>query len=1004
MALHTEKAFEAAIEDNLLGTGDYARGDPKAFDPALALTPSLILAFLKDTQPEAWAKLEAVHGSAVEKNVIGYIAKQLDQRGTLDVLRHGVTDHGIKLHLAFFRPASGLNEEALRLYDRNILTVTRQVHYSPRNPDLSIDLLLSLNGLPVATAELKNPFTGQTAAHAMAQYKARDEREPLLRFKTRALVHFAVDADEVFMTTRLAGQDTAFLPFNKGRGTGKGNPDNPQGYKTAYLWEEVWAKDRWLDILARTMHLQVQERLRAGKRERRESLIFPRYHQLDAVAKLVDHARRHGPGQNYLIEHSAGSGKSNTIGWLAHRLANLHDDEDRPVFSSVIVITDRRVLDRQLQDTIYQFEHKAGVVEKITGERAAKSNELEAALRAGRRIIISTIQTFSFVALDRLAADRARRFAIIVDEAHSSQSGETATSLKRVLQAASLDAAEAADASAAGEADEIEDAILKAIRARGRQPNMSFFAFTATPKKKTLELFGQPGPDGKPRPFHLYAMRQAIEEGFILDVLRHYMTYKTYFRLSKAVEDDPEVDKDKARRAIARFASLHPHNLAQKTEVMVEHFRRFTRHRIGGRAKAMVVTRSRLHAVRYKQAFDHYLKRQGYTDMKALVAFSGTVIDPDTQDEFTEPGMNGFGERELPERFETDAYQVLIVAEKYQTGFDQPLLHTMFVDKKLDGLRAVQTLSRLNRICPGKEDSFVLDFANEAEEIREAFKPYYEQTEIDAPTDPNQLHALKLKLDAFQFYWRQEVEAFAKVFFKPVEKQRASDQGLLHKAIDPAVTRFTEEPDEARREEFRSSLHAFVRLYGFLAQVIPYADPDLEKLYVFARLLRTKLPKREGGGGFDLDDEVALAYYRLDKTFEGSVALAPGEGLPVTGLAEIGTSKPKEEKRTPLSEVIEVLNQRFGTDFREEDRLFMDQVVGDLARDERLREQARANPIDNFKHAFDPKAMEAFLHRLERNGELTSRFMSDREFRELVLAAMAREFYERARGDAPPHQ
>jgi type I restriction enzyme R subunit len=983
--IHTEKTFETAIEDSLLGVGGYIKGDPAAFNAQLAIWPSTLVSFLKDSQPDAWSKLAKLHGAAIDSKIMALVAKELDRRGTLDVLRHGITDSGVKLHVAFFRPASGLNPEALVLYGKNILTTTRQVHYSTKNPDLSLDLVLALNGIPVATAELKNPFTSQTVEHAKYQYRNdRDPTEPLLRWKQRALVHFAVDPDLVFMTTRLSGRATFFLPFNRGRGTGAGNPDNPNGYRTAYLWEQVWAKDNWLDILARFIHVEKTDK---GKDK---AIVFPRYHQWDAVTKVLADVRSRGVGENYLIEHSAGSGKSNSIAWLAHRLSGLHDSDDKPIFTSVIVITDRRVLDKQLQDNIYQFEHKQGVVEKIDTD----SNKLAAALNAGRPIIISTIQKFSFV-LDKVGTADNRRYAIIVDEAHGSQTGESATNLKKVLAATSLANAEAEDDT--GTDGETEDEVTKALSARGRQPNLSFFAFTATPKKKTIELFGQPAPDGKPKEFHLYSMRQAIDEGFILDVLAHYTTYKTYYRFAKAVDDDPEVVKDKAKRAIARYASLHPHNLAQKTEVMVEHFRAHTQQKIGGRAKAMVVTRSRLHAVRYKHAFDTYIKEKGYTDLGVLVAFSGTVIDEG--DPFTESSMNHFPESQLTEQFDGADYQLLIVAEKYQTGFDQPLLHTMFVDKKLKGLKAVQTLSRLNRTCSGKEDTFVLDFENEVPDILEAFAPYFERPELDEPTDPNQLYVLKTNLESFQYFWKQEVEDFAKIFFKPKAKQRPSDQGLLNAVLDPALGRFSAEPDEDRREEFRGHLLSYVRLYGFVSQIAAFGDPDLEKLYAFTRFLYKKLPRREGGGGIDLDDDVTLTYYRMDKTYDGAVILPVGETQVLTGPTSVGTDKPKDEAVSPLSEVIDLINERFGTDFTETDKLLMVQVVNDLARDQGLADQARTNTMTNFSHAFNPAAMEAVITRVERNDGIAEQFMANEELRGMMLDAMMREFYQKVRGN-----
>ena len=982
--IHTEFTFESAVEDSLVLAGGYAKGDPSSFDPHRALFPSNVVAFLKDSQPIEWAKLAQLHGAGVDAKIVTLVAKELDQRGTLDVLRHGITDSGVKLRLAFFRPASGLNPEAQALYAKNVLTVTRQVHYALKNPALSLDLVLALNGIPVATAELKSPFTNQTVEDAKRQYQNdRDPTEPLLRWKVRALIHFAVDPDLVFMTTRLAGKDTRFLPFNKGRGTGAGNPDNPNGYRSAYLWEQVWAKDNWLDIISRFAH--VEKSTKGIDKE----IIFPRFHQWDAVTKVLAHVGAHGVGQNYLIEHSAGSGKSNSIAWLAHRLSGLHGADDRPVFSSVIVITDRRVLDKQLQDNIYQFEHKQGVVEKID----TNSAKLTAALNSGKPIIITTLQKFSFVS--EIAGKSGRAYAVIVDEAHGSQTGESANNLKKVLSAASLEKAEAEDAIKSD--DDAEDQVLKAIKARGRQPNLCYFAFTATPKKRTIELFGQPGADGKPEAFHLYSMRQAIEEGFILDVLKHYTTYKTYYRFAKSVEDDPNVEKDKAKRAIARYASLHPHNLAQKSEIAVEHFRAHTRQKIGGRAKAMVVTRSRLHAVRYKQAFQAYLDEQGYKDIGVLVAFSGTVIDQNQQ--FTEAGINGFPEAQLPEKFAGSDYHVLIVAEKYQTGFDQPLLHTMFVDKRLKGLKAVQTLSRLNRMCPGKEDTFVLDFENEAEDIKEAFAPYYEKPEIDEPTDPNQLYTLKTNLEAYQYFWKQEVLDFAKVFFKPKALMKPADQGQLHKILDPAVGRFSAEPDEDRREEFRGLLVSYIRLYGFVSQIAAFGDPDLEKLYAFARLLRTKLPKREGGSLIDLEDDVTLTYYRMDKTFEGSVVLPVGEQQIIGGASEVGTGKANEDNISPLSAVIDLINKRFGTDFAEGDRLLMVQALDDMAGDAKLEAQARTNTLDNFRHAFEPAAIDAILNRNQRNGEITEQFMGNPELRRMMLDAMMLDYYKRARRD-----
>ena len=630
------------------------------------------------------------------------------------------------------------------------------------------------------------------------------------------------------------------------------------------------------------------------------------------------------------------------------------------------------------------------MVEKIDQNSA----QLAEALTGGSRIIITTLQKFSFV-LDRIRELPKRNYALIVDEAHSSQTGQSASNLRRVLAGTQSEDGEHEDTP---EEFDPEEEILKVIRARGPQSNLSFYAFTATPKHKTLELFGRDNIEGKPEPFHLYSMRQAIEEGFILDVLEHYTTYRTYYKLTKAIADDPVLDRNRATQAIARYVSLHPHNLAQKTEVMIEHFRHFTSRQIGGRAKAMIVTRSRLHAVRYKLAFDRYLQEHGYEKFRALVAFSGTVRDGAI--EYTEAGLNGFSERELPEKFGTDAYQFLIVAEKYQTGFDQPLLHTMYVDKKLHGLQAVQTLSRLNRTCSGKEKPFVLDFVNEAEEIQDAFRPYFERTEIEQRVEPNQLYALKNKLDGFQIYWQQEVDAFAAVFFKPPERQREADKGLLNAAVDPAMGRFRGEPRE-RQVDFRHQLGTFLRLYSFLSQLVAFADVDLEKLYAFGRLLIGQLRIDEERGPLPIDNDVKLSYYRLTKTHEGSASLQVGESGFVYGPTKAGTGRAKQEDVVQLSELVQVLNEKFGTNFSAEDQLFFDQIIGDLKHDGQLGDQARNNSMDQFRLAFDPKGMTAMLSRMDRNENIANQFMSNEQLRAVALEIMMQQVYEYFKRSGP---
>lgn len=932
-------------------------------------------------------KLKEIYKDQYHFKVLNRLNRELNTRGMIDVLRHGIKDYGVYLDLAYFQPASKLNMETLKLYEKNRISVTRQVRYSTKNEN-SIDMLICVNGLPVVVLELKNPFTGQTYEDAIIQYKKnRSPNELLFHFKKRAIVFFAVDTQEVYMTTRLAENKTFFLPFNKGCDGGKGNPDNPGGFKTAYLWEEILEKNSLMDILKRFVYIETREKKDIdGNIYTSETVIFPRYHQLDVVRKLEADVKEKGVGTNYLVQHSAGSGKTNSISWLAHRLANLHDENDNPVFDSVIVITDRRVLDRQLQDSIYQLEHKHGVVEKIDKD----SNQLADALKSGTRIIISTLQKFPFI-IEKVGELEKRKYAVIIDEAHSSSAGENMASLREVLSASSLE--EAAKLDEELEDYDPEEEIIRTIKKRGKQPNISFFAFTATPKAKTLEMFGTIGEDGLPHPFHLYSMRQAIEEGFILDVLQNYVTYEAYFKLAKKIEDDPAFDKAKATKALTRYVSLHPHNIAQKTEIMVEHFRKVTRHKIGGRAKAMVVTGSRLHAVRYKHAFDEYIKKKGYKDIKTLVAFSGTVKDDGV--EYTESGINKFKESELPDRFATDEYQVLLVAEKYQTGFDQPLLHTMYVDKKLSGVKAVQTLSRLNRTCPGKEDTFVLDFVNKAEDIQEAFKPYYQATIVEEVTEPNLLYDIENRLHAYGVYLEDELDRFNRIYFKPKDKKTSKDRAILNHLIDISVERY-KKLEKQEQEDFKSQATKYIRLYSFILQITPFEDVELHKLYVYLTYLLKKLSK-EKGSTVHLADEIALEYYRINKTFEGSASLTPDdENIPVTPERFAGTGV-KEEQEEYLSTIIERLNKRFGTDFTKADQLSVEQIKEDFAADEDLVQKAKTNTIDDFKFAFEKVFIDKVIDRMDQNQTFFTRVLDDEQFKNALMEYMLVETYEKLR-------
>ena len=991
-----ERGFEDAVTASLVGAGGYRackwgnRPEWSAdFDRARALDTAELFAFIADTQPKAWERLAAVHGgeAGARAKFADRLAKQVEERGAVDVLRHGVSDHGVEVRLAYFKPAHGLTPELTHLYEANRLTVTRQLPYEPAGTR-TLDLALFVNGIPVATAELKNPLTHQAVEHAKHQYRAdRDPANPTLR---RALVHFAVDPDSVEMTTRLDGPRTRFLPFNRGNAGGRGNAPDPTGHRTRYLWEGLWARDAWLDILARFVHVipgdgaTRQAKLRAG------AVIFPRYHQWDAVRSLEAAARAEGPGHSYLVQHSAGSGKSNTIAWLAHRLMSLHGADDAPVFDKVVVITDRVVLDRQLQETVYQFEHAAGVVERIDHD----SGQLARALRGEQsRIVVTTLQKFPFI-LDSARELGRRRFAVIVDEAHSSQTGEAAKGLRAALGAASAEAAlgEAEASELAAAPGDPQDALAASVAARGRQPNLSFFAFTATPKARTLELFGRLDADGHYAPFHLYSMRQAIEEGFILDVLANYTTYAVYWKVGKAVEDDPEYDSRLARRAIARWASLHPHNLAQKAELVVEHFREHTRHKIGGRGKAMVVTSSRLHAVRYKQAIDAYIRSRGYADTRALVAFSGTVGDGGL--DWTETSMNGLPESQTAEAFAGPEYGVLVVAEKFQTGYDQPLLHTMFVDKPLVGLAAVQTLSRLNRIHPDKTDTFVLDFRNEAAAITEAFKPWYEAT-VAVPTDPNTLHDMAGRLLGLQVMGMDEARQVAALIADRTVKP--GGHGAVYALLAPPVERFRALGPEEQREA-RDALDAYVRAYAFLSQVVEFGDAGLEALYLASRALAAELPS-DGGGRLDLGAEVQLTHLRLEKTGSGSITPDGGYG-PIESLYS-GQGKQVAEEKAHLSTIIEVLNERFGTVLGTADQLFFDQLEETWMADPHLVDQARANPIENFRLVFQPQFLKTIVGRMDDNEDIFKRILDDDAFQAAVMSHYLARVFERARATGP---
>lgn len=995
MAIDTsERGFETNIEVSLIGQGYKKRvleGEASRLFKKYAIDVEELFAFLEDTQEKAMRQLERIYGSEYKQKVLNRICDQLKRKGLLECLRKGIKDRGVTLKLIYNKPPTTMNRLMNELYSKNRFNVSRQVFYSD-NHNNSLDMVIFINGLPLIVMELKNPLTGQTVEHAMKQLKFdRDPREQLFKFNERVVVYFAVDPDEVFMTTELKKGKTFFLPFNKGNNGGKGNPPVYNNYRTYYLWEEILEPDSLLDILFRFVYVKKDAILDSNGEliGERKMIIFPRFHQLDVVRKLEADVKEKKVGHNYLIQHSAGSGKTNSISWLAHRLAKLHDENNEAIFSSVIVITDRRVLDKQLQDAVYQLEHKAGMVERINKD----SNQLAQAILNETRIIITTLQKFPFIMEKVIDLDR-KKYAVIIDEAHSSQGGKASAALTNILSDKTLEDAYNEDRILEENMDDLEEQIVETIMKSGKQDNVSFFAFTATPKPKTIEKFGTIGTDGKPHAFHEYTMRQAIEEGFILDVLQNYTTYKTFYKIAKTIDEDPEVSQKQATKKLAQYVSLHPHNIAQKTEIVIEHFRNFTRHKIGGRAKAMVVTSSRLHAVRYKLAFDEYIEKMGYNDLKTLVAFSGTVKDGEIP--YTEADMNGFSEKELPKKFHTDDYKVLLVAEKYQTGFDEPLLHTMYVDKPLSGIKAVQTLSRLNRTCPGKDDTFILDFVNEPEEIKKAFQPYYEKTGLSEVTDPNILYDLQGELEPYQLYTEKEIEVVNKLEFKTGARKSTKAQTELNAIIDKAVERYKKLSKE-EQEAFKGSATKFTRTYGFVLQIATFIDVELHKLYIYLTYLLRKLPRGKTDKDVYVADDVALEYYRNQKVFEGSIELEKTGGVDLEP-TKFGSGGPIEDEKVRLSTIVEKINDRFGTDFTETDFLSREQVKEDMINSEDIQEKARNNTRENFKFAFEKSFMDFVIDRMSSNEKFFMKILENEEFRSFIMEEMMDEVYAEVNG------
>ena len=982
----TEKRFESDIEAFFLSAaGGYTKCLDE-YDPKLGLYKDTLIRFIKDSQPKEWQRFANMNAVDPEKKFCLAFNNACDMDGVLHVLRHGFKHRGVSFRVCYFMPESSLNQTDVENYQKNIFYCIRQWHYSAENKN-SVDMILAVNGIPVFAFELKNQFTGQSVENAKRQWKTdRDPREVPFQFNKRILAFFCVDLSEAWMTTKLAGDKTYFLPFNQGSNGagndgGKGNPANPGGYPTDYLWKTVFRADSMMDIIQKFISLQG------------DKLIFPRFHQLDVVRKLIANVKENGAGHNYLIQHSAGSGKSNSIAWTAYRLASLHDEENRAIFSSVIVVTDRTVLDAQLQATISGFDHTLGSVETI-GE-GKNSQDLKQAINDGVRIIVTTLQKFPVI-YEEVDAANGRNYAIICDEAHSSQTGSSAQKLKTALADMRDALREYAEIEGIAE-DKVDpqDKLVKELLAHGKHKNLSFFAFTATPKDTTLEMFGEPSEDGSFHPFHIYSMHQAIEEGFILDVLQNYMTYKTCFKIANSTPENPEVPASRASKVIKKYQQLHPENIRQKSEIIVETFMTTTRSKINGKAKMMVVTASRPAAVLYFMEVKRYAEEQGYSEVKPMVAFSGEVIL--NEESYTESGLNvrpdgsHIQENQTKQEFH-DNFNILIVAEKYQTGFDEPLLHTMIVDKKLRGVKTVQTLSRLNRTCPGKNDTFVLDFANEKDDVQSDFQVFYHETFLEEEVNTDLLYKVQRELRHFNIYDDIDISKFCDVYFAK-GAQGSDAQGLLASKLLPAVEKYQEKNSD-ERYQIRRTMRNFCKWYRYVSQVVRMFDKDLHREYVYCSFLVGMLPEVPVPMA-NIEKMLKLEMYKLEKTFEGDISLGDESGV-YTPAEPKGAVKP--EDKDPLDEIIERINEKYKGNFTEADRVMINALAEKLRGNQKLANMAASSDPQIFAESIFPQAFsDAAQDSYMESQETYSSLFEDRSKYNAIMSTLADVLYHEMR-------
>lgn len=1008
-----ESRFEEFIEEFLTSdAGGWQRATDAGYcseeSRGMHLDILTLTDFVKSTQPMAWKRFERMCTISPIRQFYKALDNAIVQDGLISVLRHGFKHRGINFRVCYFRPESELNELAIANYQKNVCQCIRQWHYSEQNKN-SVDMMLAVNGIPVVAIELKNQLTHQSVDDAMRQWAYnRNPKEPAFEFNKRVLAYFACDLYDVYMTTRLDGATTRFLPFNQGsNGAGKdggaGNPQNAaDSYVTSYFWEAVLQKDSLMDILQKFVSYEKTEKKEtmpdgSTNKKVERKIIFPRYHQLDVVRKLVDHARENGSGHNYLIQHSAGSGKSNSIAWTAYRMASLHDSNNEAIFNSVIIVTDRRVLDAQLQATVSSFDHTLGSV--VTIDDKKNSGDLRNAINDGKRIIVTTLQKFPVI-YNEVHSAVGKRYAVIVDEAHSSQTGQSALKLKSALADVTDALKEYAELEEKAVEDiEANDILVQDMLSQGKHSNMSFFAFTATPKGKTLEIFGEPYPDGSFHPFHIYSMRQAIEEGFILDVLANYTTYKMCYQLAKNVPDNPDVPTSKAVRTIRRYEELHPHNLQQKAAIIIETFREVTKKKINGRGKMMVVTASRLAAVRYYHEIKRYLEANNYDDVEIMIAFSGSLKDPEDPNgvEYTESGMNvdrngnRVRESQTASVFHEEG-DILIVAEKYQTGFDEPLLHTMIVDKDLRDVKAVQTLSRVNRIYPGKEDTYILDFVNDVDRIREAFQQFYTVTSLEEEINFDLIYTTQKILREFAVYTTGDIEAVAGIYFNPDVRKANATQGQISNALKPIADKYNTLNQE-QRYQFRREVRAFAKWYNYISQITRMFDKELHKEYILCSYLGKLLPA-DPVPEFDLDNRVKLEYYRLEKTYEGAIELEDKTGeWQATNPKKAGKQK---ETLSPLDEIIAKINEEFFGEFTDADRVIVDTLYNKMRADAKVKRAAKSNDRQVYERSlfpgiFEMMAQTAYMENTEAYQQL---FLDAEKYRSIQKALAERLYRE----------